>query len=183
MRTGRAIKESPEPPAQGIGQKPGKNWRRRAGQGDLIGERNLYHRRIHVDAREGVFHKVPWDVPYAGAQPWKKLNYFGHQPAFLFTVRFKVSLGKKSENSEGTVISEVRQRCSDTLRKTAENEMQRGGHVQSYFDQIDKAGPANIELQWFWSSHTVDQRLCTRKKVASPNVTGDISKTLSTLCS
>lgn len=34
MRTGRAIRESPELPAQGIGQKPGNNGRRRAGRGD-----------------------------------------------------------------------------------------------------------------------------------------------------
>lgn len=70
-------------------------------------------------------------------------------PTCLFYLCFKVSLGKKSENREETIISEVRETCSGTLWKTAENDIQRRRHVQSYFDQTDKAGPADIEVQWF----------------------------------
>jgi len=54
IRAGRAIRESPKPHAQGIGQKPGKNLRRRTGKGDPDW-RKLYHRRFQKVARGRAF--------------------------------------------------------------------------------------------------------------------------------
>lgn len=59
MRTGRAISKVQSLLPKGLGRNQARIEGEELARAILIGERNLYRRRIHVDARDGVFHKVP----------------------------------------------------------------------------------------------------------------------------